>query len=193
MVKVGVNGDRGRGVWDLLETEYVYGVTDDKTGRVEWPTCSSLANKHDISYGTINNHMVRERWTDKRRKFKEEYSARRRQDYVARLAEEVLDVEGKTLDMTKQAMMLVGRILNAEEQKALPDDEVLKSALTSLEKAHKVTRLIMDMPTQHIQTTSKTISDIDNEARLLLQKLDVDMKLIEGECVDVSEASNEEI
>jgi hypothetical protein len=55
-------------VWEKIEKEYVCGITVN--GSHKYPTLSDLAQKYNVSVGSVHSHKEDDRWDDKRTLFK---------------------------------------------------------------------------------------------------------------------------
>ena len=145
---------RQRPNWSLVEVAYVRGTEID--GELVFPSLRELADKFNVAPRQCEHHSVKRRWSEKRAEFQQEFAIESQRRRVGRLLQEMEKFDATSLTIAKVALNEVMRTFSAvqAERKLRGDATVSASALDTLlraaERAQKIGRLAMNLPTELI-------------------------------------------
>ena len=94
--------------WVTVKGEYIEGIIDEDGNRL-FPTSDILAERHQMSRGTLLNRLCREKWLKERDKFVKEVEATRKEQKIQTLVGESAVFNAKTLKIADKGLTLIAK------------------------------------------------------------------------------------
>jgi hypothetical protein len=158
--------------WLLIKREYVQGYPDED-GQIICPTLEQLCERHGCSLSTIMKKSASEKWPTERKLFGRKKEEKIEEKKIEVLAEESASIDNKVLNAADIGIDK-GLSFLADKTLSIHDFNKVSRALSTF---HRMGKLALGEPTEHTQTTGKTMVDVSihdriNQAREYFDQLD---------------------
>lgn len=149
-------GKRGRqagaGKWAAVELAYVQGTVVN--GELTFPTQAELAKQFNLPVRTVELHCVNEGWVRKRDAFLDSVARDRARTRRAEMLREAERFDSASLTAAKSVLAQVLRHFRGlvEDATRILSPQALERLVGAAEKAQRMGRLVLNMPTGLIET-----------------------------------------
>lgn len=120
--------------WMTVKAEFVEGVVDEEGVRW-WPSFGELAQRHEVSSGTVSRKAREGGWPDERRDFQRSVEVERRRRRVELLSAEAADVDVRAMRAASLGMDSVIELLETAKKDLSMGVQVEPRELDALARA----------------------------------------------------------